>query len=86
MAQKLRAIRTRLELATTCVTGRYSNQLNYLINYAEEEGFEPPVACTTPVFKTGPFDHSGTPLNLFIYYHDVTNIIYVCYKNRLLTH
>lgn len=23
------AVRTRLELATPCVTGRYSNQLNY---------------------------------------------------------
>ena len=67
MAQKLRAIRTRLELATSCVTGRHSNQLNYRINYAEEEGFEPPVACTTLDFKSSPFDHSGTPLNLLIY-------------------
>jgi hypothetical protein len=28
---------------------------------AEEEGFEPPVACTTAVFKTAAFDHSATP-------------------------
>ncbi len=24
------------------------------------EGFEPPVPCGTPVFKTGAFDHSAT--------------------------
>ena len=29
---------------------------------AEEEGFEPPVPLSTPVFKTGAFDHSATPL------------------------
>src|SRR4051794_12869581 len=29
---------------------------------AEEEGFEPSVPrCGTPVFETGPFNHSGTP-------------------------
>ena len=28
---------------------------------AEGVGFEPTVACTTPVFKTGLFDHSSTP-------------------------
>lgn len=27
------AVRTRLELATPCVTGRYSNQLNYRTNF-----------------------------------------------------
>ena len=27
---------------------------------AEREGFEPPVRCRTPVFKTGAFDHSAT--------------------------
>ena len=26
---------------------------------AEREGFEPPVPCSTPVFKTGAFDHSA---------------------------
>ena len=26
---------------------------------AEKEGFEPPVPCGTPVFKTGAFDHSA---------------------------
>ena len=26
---------------------------------AEGEGFEPPVPCGTPVFKTGAFDHSA---------------------------
>ncbi len=31
-------------------------------NKAEEEGFEPSVPGTgTPVFETGPFNHSGTP-------------------------
>ena len=29
---------------------------------AEEEGFEPPVACTTLDFKSSPFDRSGIPL------------------------
>ena len=28
---------------------------------AEGVGFEPTVACTTPVFKTGLFVHSSTP-------------------------
>ena len=28
---------------------------------AEGVGFEPTVAFTTPVFKTGLFDHSSTP-------------------------
>ena len=28
---------------------------------AEEEGFEPPVALTTAVFKTAAFNHSATP-------------------------
>ncbi len=28
---------------------------------AEGEGFEPPVPCGTPVFKTGAFVHSATP-------------------------
>ena len=27
---------------------------------AEKEGFEPPVPCGTPVFKTSAFDHSAT--------------------------
>ncbi len=28
---------------------------------AEGVGFEPTVACTTPVFKTGPLNRFGTP-------------------------
>ena len=28
------------------------------INFAEREGFEPPVPLSTPVFKTGVIDHS----------------------------
>ena len=31
---------------------------------AEGVGFEPTVACTTPVFKTGRFNHSRTPPSL----------------------
>ena len=30
-------------------------------NVAEEEGFEPPDALTSTVFKTAAFDHSATP-------------------------
>ena len=29
------------------------------IHKPDGEGFEPPVRCRTPIFKTGPFDHSG---------------------------
>ena len=28
---------------------------------AEGEGFEPPIPCGTPVFKTGAFNRSATP-------------------------
>lgn len=28
---------------------------------AEDEGFEPPEACTSTVFKTAAFDHSASP-------------------------
>ena len=30
-------------------------------DFAEEEGFEPPVPCGTMVFKTTAFDHSAIP-------------------------
>ena len=33
------AVRTRLELATPCVTGMYSNQLNYRTNYVFHTSF-----------------------------------------------
>jgi hypothetical protein len=36
---------------------------------AEGEGFEPPVPCGTPVFKTGSLNHSDTPpkeMNYFV--------------------
>ena len=37
---------------------------------AENEGFEPPVPCGTPVFKTGPFDHSGnSPRQKYWYFN-----------------
>ena len=34
------------------------------LELAEEVGFEPTDACTSPVFKTGAFDHSATPPGL----------------------
>ena len=37
---------------------------SYWVLLAEAEGFEPPVPCGTPVFKTGTFDHSVTPPEL----------------------
>lgn len=33
---RLLAVWTRLELATSCVTGRHSNQLNYQTNYLNQ--------------------------------------------------
>ena len=36
-----------------------SNSLNISELQAEREGFEPPVPLSTPVFKTGAFDHSA---------------------------
>ena len=48
------------------------NQRNLLnlqlvtLTQAEREGFEPPVPLSTPVFKTGAFDHSAiSPLDYF---------------------
>ncbi len=35
------AVRTGLEPATSCVTGRHSNQLNYRTNLVAGAGFEP---------------------------------------------
>lgn len=34
------------------------NNINSGDDLAESEGFEPPVPCETPVFKTGTLDHS----------------------------
>jgi hypothetical protein len=31
------------------------------IDLAEGEGFEPPIPCGIPVFKTGAFNRSATP-------------------------
>ena len=57
------AVRTGLEPATSCVTGRHSNQLNYRtvlkIKMEEVEGFEPPRGLTRLlVFKTNPFSQT----------------------------
>ena len=38
---------------------------------AEGVGFEPTVAFTTPVFKTGLFVHSSTPPNVLTMYDEV---------------
>ena len=37
------------------------NKLFRSLLMAEGEGFEPPVPCGTPVFKTGAIDHSAIP-------------------------
>ena len=62
----LLAVWTGLEPATSAVTGRHSNQLNYQtkkIKMAEIEGFEPPQDVNPLlVFKTSPF--SQTWVNL----------------------
>ncbi len=55
------AVRTGLEPATSCVTGRHSNQLNYrtVLKMEEVEGFEPPRGLTRlSVFKTDPFSQT----------------------------
>ena len=44
------------------IHGKHTNEKR-LLNFhsealADREGFEPPVPCGTPVFKTGVFDHS----------------------------
>ena len=48
------------------MVGRYEISKNPIlvetysfIHIAEREGFEPPVPLSTPVFKTGAFDHSA---------------------------
>ena len=45
-------------------------QKNWLRNqpvfFAEREGFEPPVPLSTPVFKTGAFDHSAISPNAIL--------------------
>ena len=33
----------------------------FCYRFAEEEGFEPPVPCSTTVFKTAAIDHSAIP-------------------------
>ena len=33
----------------------------FCCHFAEEEGFEPPVPCSTTVFKTAAIDHSAIP-------------------------
>ena len=59
------AVRTGLEPATSCVTGRHSNQLNYRTNMEEEEGFEPPRGMTRlSVFKTDPFSQTWVFLRI----------------------
>src|SRR5687768_18296543 len=35
---------------------------------AEGEGFEPPIPCGTPVFKTGAFNRSATPPEGLLFY------------------
>ena len=50
---------TRLELATSCVTGKHSNQLSYTsIKMVAREGFEPSKAEPADL-QSAPFGHSG---------------------------
>ena len=58
-------MKQRCTKSTTTISnihGKHTNEKR-LLNFhsevlAEREGFEPPVPCGTPVFKTGVFDHS----------------------------
>ena len=42
---------------------------------AEGEGFEPPVPCGTPVFKTGSFNHSDTPPKRELHYRGWSRMV-----------
>ncbi len=48
----LLAVRTRLELATSCVTGRHSNQLNYRTSFLKETQNYKAVSYYTIVKRT----------------------------------
>ena len=65
---RLLAVWTGLEPATSAVTGRHSNQLNYQTNnnkMAEIEGFEPPQDVNPLlVFKTSPFSQTWVNLRI----------------------
>ena len=37
----------------------YCSYTAYYIDFAEREGFKPPVPCSTAVFKTAAIDHSA---------------------------
>ena len=65
------AVRTGLEPATSCVTARHPNQLNYRTIYnfqvkmEEERGFEPLRGLTRlSVFKTDPFSRTWVFLQI----------------------
>ena len=50
---------------------------------AEKEGFEPPVPCGTPVFKTGAFDHSAiSPWQRYAYFKDWQWINLIFFKKK----
>ncbi len=46
-------------LTNGCEDEKKGNLFGFLFFIAEREGFEPPVPLSTPVFKTGAFDHSA---------------------------
>ena len=66
------AVRTGLEPATSCVTGRHSNQAElpdqlFKKRMEEVEGFEPPRAFTPlSVFKTDPFSRTWVYLLVMV--------------------
>ncbi len=59
------AVRTRLELATPCVTGRYSNQLNYRTIFYLESGFLTSVRPCSFRLTLQSYDTFLNPPNIF---------------------
>lgn len=59
------AVRTRLELATPCVTGRYSNQLNYRTILSSKGDSQPPLRCRFLCFAMQSYGTFLNPPNIF---------------------
>ena len=75
------AERTGLEPATPCVTGRYSNQLNYrsakkkgLNEMAERTGLEPATPCVTGRYSNQLNYRSAFVVRIIISFRDVVNL------------
>ena len=52
------ASQTRVEPCVLIPLLQKNGQLMLAVKVAEREGFEPPEACASPVFKTGTLNHS----------------------------